>query len=116
MPGTGQTLARSTAWPAMLAMLFGLAFLLFGNFGPLRASKVLSSTRRIPEARPGSAASGPIAGRARIGPDERGGLGKEGTRNLLHAAGFSPTEGPIPRYMGAGRRRENQPRELNFCW
>ena len=44
-----------------------------------------------------------------------GGIGKGGVRNLLHAADFGPAAGPIPRYMGAvgaGRRRENQLREL----
>ncbi len=46
---------------------------------------------------------------ASLGPGERVGLGKGGLRNLLHAAGFGLTEGPIPRYIaasGAGRRRE----------
>ena len=31
---------------------------------------------------------------------------------MLHAAGFGPAEGPIPQYMGAPRRREDQLREL----
>ncbi|CAK0807995.1 unnamed protein product, partial [Prorocentrum cordatum] len=56
MRGVGQALARSTAWPAMLAMLCGLPFVLFG---PLRASKVLGSGR-VMQPRPGSA-SGPTA-------------------------------------------------------
>eukprot|EP00959_Pyramimonas_sp_CCMP1952_P193943 4055495-Pyramimonas_sp.AAC.1 len=54
-----------------------------------------------------------VAGQGRrIGPDERGGSGKGGLRDLPHAAGFGPAAGPIPRYLGAGRRRENQLREL----
>ncbi|CAK0865700.1 unnamed protein product, partial [Prorocentrum cordatum] len=62
MRGVGQALARSTAWPAMLAMLCGLPFVLFG---PLRASKVLGSGR-VMQPRPGSA-SGPTARGARKG-------------------------------------------------
>ncbi|CAK0843496.1 unnamed protein product [Prorocentrum cordatum] len=48
---------------------------------------------------------------AQLEPDviragRQGGLGKGGARNLLHAAGFGPAAGPVPRYMGASRRRE----------
>ena len=46
-----------------------------------------------------------------------GDWGKRRSRNLLHAAGFSPAAGPVPRYMGAsgtGRRRENQLHAADF--
>merc|ERR1712107_284345 len=41
-----------------------------------------------------------------IGSDEWVGLGKGRVQHLLHAAGFGSAAKPIPRYMGASRRRE----------
>eukprot|EP00959_Pyramimonas_sp_CCMP1952_P342926 7184120-Pyramimonas_sp.AAC.1 len=44
-----------------------------------------------------------------LGPDERGGLGKGGVRNLLHAAGFGPTDRTIPRCMTDRLWRQEAP-------
>ncbi|CAK0864823.1 unnamed protein product [Prorocentrum cordatum] len=41
-----------------------------------------------------------------LGPGGRGGLGKDGLRNLRHAAGFGLTEGPFSSTHGRLRRRE----------